>query len=149
VKLRKAQVDDVKWVAKLAEESRLRAWPIDDYRAAIVDPSFDVRILVSGVSHRIGYYLSRSVVPDLELLQIAISPGSRGRGLGRRLLMECLCRAKEAGCSACYLEVRKSDSNVVSFYARQGFRIVGLRREYYSGPLEDALVMKLGLNASD
>lgn len=89
----------------------------------------------------VGYYLARLVPPDAELLLIATGPHCRRRGIGTRLLSHLFGEAERTGCTRCFLEVRVSNEPAIRFYRRNGFRAVGLRKNYYSGPLEDAMVM--------
>lgn len=88
-----------------------------------------------------GYYLARLVPPEAELLLIATLPQCRRRGIGTGLLLHLLGEAERAGCSRCFLEVRVSNEPAIRLYHRNGFRTAGVRKNYYSAPLEDAVVM--------
>ena len=77
---------------------------------------------------------------EAEILNLAVDPAFRGRGVGALLLQHLL----DQGFSKIYLEVRSSNHSAVGFYRRAGFAEVGRRRAYYSDPAEDALVMALG-----
>ena len=46
------------------------------------------------------------------------------------------------GCHRCFLEVRKSNQAAIDFYIAHQFQIAGSRRNYYSDPMEDALIME-------
>ncbi|QNE06081.1 GNAT family N-acetyltransferase [Croceicoccus marinus] len=79
-----------------------------------------------------GFALLRRVLDEEELLLIAISPESRGRGLGARLLDRAVETSRDLGCSKIFLEMR-DDNPARHLYHARGFRPVGLRRDYYSG----------------
>ena len=80
----------------------------------------------------VGFALLRRVLDEEELLLIAVSPGSRGRGLGARLLDRAVETSRDLGCSKIFLEMR-DDNPARHLYHARGFRPVGLRRDYYSG----------------
>lgn len=85
---------------------------------------------------------------DADLLTLATAPAARRQGLGRLMLAELVESARRAGCRAVLLEVRHSNTAARSLYLSQGFEPIGLRRRYYRAPVEDAVVMRLGLRAS-
>jgi ribosomal-protein-alanine N-acetyltransferase len=93
----------------------------------------------------VGYYLARLVPPEAELLLITTLPDCRRRGIGTELLSHLLVEAQRAGCTRCFLEVRVSNEPAIRLYRRAGFRAAGVRKNYYSAPLEDAAVMVRGL----
>lgn len=79
-----------------------------------------------------GFYLTRQVVDEEELLLIAVDPEYRRLGLGSRLLEHLLANAQERGTARLFLEMR-ADNPAEHFYRRYGFEQVGLRRNYYRG----------------
>ncbi len=94
-----------------------------------------------------GFTLSRSVLDEEELLLFAIVPQYRGQGLGRKLLCHCIEQARERGVRRMFLEMRK-DNPAGLLYAAQGFRVVGLRPQYYrvsGGARLDAISQELVL----
>lgn len=77
---------------------------------------------------------------DVEVLQVAVAPGRRRRGLARRVLADGLARAGARGAVRAFLEVRPSNEAAVTLYESLGFSRVGSRRAYYPDG-EDALVL--------
>lgn len=90
----------------------------------------------------VGYAVCWVVGDQAELGNVAVASDERGHGVGRRLVGEILDSLQERGVRECFLEVRVSNQIARSLYEKYGFRIVGKRRNYYSKPLEDALVMR-------
>lgn len=82
---------------------------------------------------------------DADLLTIATAPAARRRGVARLMLRELIGRARAAGCGALLLEVRASNAAAQALYVSEGFVRIGMRRRYYTAPVEDALVMRLTL----
>lgn len=78
---------------------------------------------------------------DAELVNIAVLPEYRGKGIGKLLLSHSLQKAKELGCENMLLEVRRSNDNAIKLYESFGFIKISERKRYYADPVEDALVM--------
>ena len=95
----------------------------------------------------VGYSCLWVVIESSELGNIAVHPEFQGRGIGARLLEHNLsvCRGRDV--AAVFLEVRASNHRAIELYQRYGFCGIGLRKRYYSRPVEDALIMKLELKA--
>jgi len=77
------------------------------------------------------------------ILNLAVDPGVRRRGAGRRLLGAMLNWMASEGAREVFLEVRASNVAALALYERSGFRHLGIRKGYYAGPREDALTMVL------
>lgn len=86
-----------------------------------------------------AYGMGWVIVDEFHLGNIAVVPGKRGRGYGKRLLEHMLDEAARRGCRTCSLEVRASNVEAIGLYHAFGFREVAMRRRYYVD--EDALVM--------
>src|SRR5580704_9350826 len=87
--------------------------------------------------------MGRDGVAELE--SVAVEAGARRGGVGRALCGAVVewCRGK--GAAAIELEVRAGSAGAIALYAGLGFVVVGRRGAYYSGPEEDALLMRLDL----
>lgn len=84
-------------------------------------------------SETAGFFMSRAVLDEEELLLFAIAPQYRRRGLGHKLLEKFISTAKSSGMSRVFLEMRRE--NPAGFlYAAHGFREIGLRPAYYRTP---------------
>jgi ribosomal-protein-alanine N-acetyltransferase len=92
-----------------------------------------------------GYLFALWVDDESEILNVAVRPEVRRRGIARRLMARALERLADAGVRHVFLEVRESNAAARAFYDRQGFRPVGRRRGYYRQPREDALVLAFPL----
>lgn len=89
----------------------------------------------------VGYVLARATADEGEILNLAVDPGQRRRGMGRQLAETVLGMLRLEGVRRVFLEVRESNLGARSFYAMLGFRELGRRRGYYARPREDALVL--------
>lgn len=90
----------------------------------------------------IGFSLARSTLEDMELLKIGVAPEFRRLGFGTGLMEETFAEGLRRGAARCFLEVRKSNQKAIQFYSAHNFRISGVRRNYYSNPVEDAWIME-------
>lgn len=75
-----------------------------------------------------------------EILNIAVSPEYRRRGIGQELLTRLMEAVPAA--ESIFLEVRASNEGAIALYERMGYRTIAVRRGYYSHPTEDARIMK-------
>jgi ribosomal-protein-alanine N-acetyltransferase len=92
-----------------------------------------------------GYLIGREVAGTGEVLNLAVSPDARRRGLARALLRAGLAALRKRHVEEVYLEVRESNHTAQALYLSLGFRPVGQRAAYYRNPKEDALVLWLPL----
>jgi ribosomal-protein-alanine N-acetyltransferase len=89
----------------------------------------------------IGYMCAHHIIDKSHILNLAVHPDCRRCGIATKLVKEVLGELEEKGCRFIYLEVRVSNLAARNFYARLGFKEVGVRRNYYSLPGEDAIIM--------
>jgi len=86
-----------------------------------------------------GFLVSRTTAPgEREILNLAVAPSMRLRGVALRLLEEELGR----GQGSWFLEVRESNLAAIALYEGAGFRRVGVRKDYYNEPCESGIVMR-------
>jgi ribosomal-protein-alanine N-acetyltransferase len=89
-----------------------------------------------------GYFVLRKVPPEAQLVDIAVRPQDRGRGLGRALLEEAAVAARSWGCAKLTLEVSAANEPALRLYRKAGFEIVGRRPKFYNDR-SDAILMDL------
>lgn len=97
----------------------------------------------------VGHAVLLAVLDESHLLVISIRPAWQGQGLGSQLLEYVTERARFAGATQMFLEVRASNRVAQTMYSRHGFTEIGRRRGYYpdaDGLREDALVMRRELS---
>lgn len=94
----------------------------------------------------VGYIGSQSVIDQADIMNIAVDPDYRRRGVARRLIVALETRLKQRGVEGLLLEVRVSNEPARMLYEQLGFAVVGRRPGYYSRPKEDALIMRKELD---
>lgn len=90
----------------------------------------------------VGYLLGTVILPEAEILRIAVLPSERRRGRGEALLKAFLSEIGKRGADVAFLEVRTDNLPAVSLYRKCGFSDVSVRKNYYRDPMADALVMR-------
>lgn len=93
----------------------------------------------------VGYVGCQTVLDEGYITNVAVSPDCRRQGIGRALIAELTERAKRAGLAFVTLEVRASNAPALALYEGAGFRRVGVRKNFYTAPAEDAVLMTLFL----
>jgi [ribosomal protein S18]-alanine N-acetyltransferase len=88
-----------------------------------------------------GFIVARSAANELEILNFAVRPDTRHRGIGASLLREALAWGATFHAEKAFLEVRASNLAALRFYEHNRFEVTGRRPRYYSSPIEDALVL--------
>ncbi len=91
----------------------------------------------------VGYHCFWIVFDELRLMNLAVQDSMRRRGVGRALVSEALALGLSQGATRAVLEVRTSNSAALSLYGQLGFLPFSTRRQYYSNPVEDAVLMEL------
>jgi ribosomal-protein-alanine N-acetyltransferase len=120
------------------EDMFLRDLERDDLAEILVARWADAgeRALIAG-------FLSYWVVQDeMHINNLAVDPRWRRRGIAMALLAASLDRARARGARQAFLEVRASNGAAQALYRRAGFQTAGIRRRYYSHPVEDAVIMR-------
>ena len=90
----------------------------------------------------IGYVGSQTVLGETDMMNIAIHPDHRKRGIATELIERLIQALKERDSHSLMLEVRASNEPAKSLYTKLGFELVGVRRNYYRNPKEDALILR-------
>ena len=81
------------------------------------------------------------VLDEGQITNIAVHPDFRRQGLGEMIVYALLEYGRENGISMYSLEVRQGNAPAISLYEKLGFACVGVRKNFYSEPVEDAIVM--------
>ncbi|MHB8070096.1 MAG: ribosomal protein S18-alanine N-acetyltransferase [Desulfobaccales bacterium] len=88
-----------------------------------------------------GYLIYWVVAEEMHILNLAVHPQQRRRGIARRLLTTAMTQARELGAQVAWLEVRPSNTPALSLYHSFGFKQAGCRPRYYDDTQEDALLL--------
>ena len=138
--VRKAEKKDVKGIVKRENECFSTPETEESIYSFLKSQTFFVDVIEDEgeiTGHSIYFF-----VPDnAEIISVAVTTDKRRMGYGRELVYHVINRAKEKGCKEVFLEVRKSNEGAIALYTSIGFRQVGERKNLYSKPVEDGLIM--------
>lgn len=95
----------------------------------------------------VAYATVYIVPPEMEILNIAVVPAMRRHGFGSRILHLALQIAGKMGIQRTFLEVRENNVAAQTLYTGAGFKTVGIRPGYYPDTGENALLMRLDMDA--
>ena len=137
-------------LAAVHAESELdRPWSAAEIHTLLSMPG-SYGLLAEAGGRPCGFLLARAAGGEAEILMIAVLPGRRRGGLGRRLLDAGCRRARDLGASVVFLEVATDNEPALSFYRAAGFERTAIRSGYYrraeGAPPTDAIVMRRDLS---
>jgi [ribosomal protein S18]-alanine N-acetyltransferase len=148
VQIRRMTAADVAHVMEIAASlPDAPHWPEAAYLKALDPEAAPRRIGLVAVGQESGaiqgYAVASLLPPQAELESIAVAGQSQRRGVGRRLFDVLAEELLAGGSRELLLEVRASNRAALEFYRLLGFYQTGLRRGYYTDPVEDAAFMSL------
>lgn len=94
----------------------------------------------------IGYIGSQTVLDMADVMNLAVAPDRRQKGVAQTLLTNLSSHLQQNGVVGLMLEVRASNEAAIRLYHKLGFLQVGRRPGYYRNPKEDALILRKELN---
>jgi ribosomal-protein-alanine N-acetyltransferase len=115
-------------------------WTEQDFLSEIYRKNVLSKVAVSD-GNIIGYICVNYHLHKSNILNLAVHPDFRRRGVATILLDEALKELKKRGCAFIYLKVRDSNTIARRFYEFSGFKVESIRKKYYDNPDEDALLM--------
>lgn len=138
--VRCAEVSDIEFISLLEQKTFSEPWSKDNIEYAINDE--DTVFLVAEIDgEKVGYISGKNIAGEMYFNNVAVEKKYRGKGIGKRLVAQ-ICRiAKQSKCILVTLEVRESNSVAIDLYKQNGFVQVGLRKNFYSSPTENALIL--------
>ena len=89
-----------------------------------------------------GYVGSQTVCDETDMMNVAVTADYRRQGLGEKLVLALEEELKAIGSQCLTLEVRDSNAPARALYEKLGFQQIGLRKNYYRNPKEDAYILR-------
>lgn len=138
--IRRMKESDIPEVARLEKE----IFP-DPWSEGAISETFEQEHTLLLVAYEdrklIGYLILYFVLEEGEIARIAVIPECRRQGVGARMLLELEDLCEDNGITKLLLDVRESNETAISFYTSYGFVQDGVRRNFYSDPQEDGILM--------
>lgn len=132
--------EDVAEIAEIEKECFSTPWSCDALRSELTnDGAVFLKAVTDGeISGYIGMHI---VLDECYIANIAVKNKFRRRGIGEAILHSAEKEALNKGCSFISLEVRVSNTPAISLYEKHGYISQGQRKNFYSSPTENALIM--------
>lgn len=144
ISIREMHLGDVPEALRIERLSFSTPWSEASFLSEVYGQRSFTRVAECGGA-LVGYICMRHVADECHLLDLAVDPDYRGRGVAGMLLNSGFEAMREEGCRFLFLEVRESNIPSLKLYEKLGFKVTGLRKAYYLKPTEDAVIMMLGL----
>lgn len=138
--IRLMEANDLQTVKELEQLCFSDAWSEGLIRESL-GGELDTWFVVDVDGNVCGYGSLRIVAGEGEVERIAVHPGSRGWGYGKKLMERMVSFAREQGVQEMTLEVRAGNREAINLYASCGFVQEAVRKAYYREPLEDGIIM--------
>ena len=142
VQLRKLELHDLDAIERIERESYPTPWSRSMFASELAKPSsLSLGAFDAERGDLVGYLIISRYVDAWHVMNVAVTPRFRRRGIARLLLdrlFEVTATDERRGYT---LEVRVSNEGAIELYGKLGFKPRGVRRGYYTDNREDALIM--------
>ena len=119
-------------------------WQIEQFISFFESP-YNYHFVIKEEEEIVGFLLLNVMFESAEIELIGIKKDYLRKGLGTKLLNQGLCFLEEKKVATLFLEVRASNKKARKFYENKGFMSIGVRKNYYKLPTEDAILLQLKL----
>ncbi|MBR6698002.1 MAG: ribosomal protein S18-alanine N-acetyltransferase [Lachnospiraceae bacterium] len=135
--IKEAHIDEI---VAIEEANFSMPWSRKSFEEALTDAlaMYVVALIENKV---VGYAGLWKALDEANITNVAVKAEFRKQGIGTAMVKHLLEGAKEEGIAKVFLEVRQSNLAAQSVYGQCGFRKIGLRKNFYEKPMEDAIVM--------
>ena len=138
--LREMLVEDLDQVIKIERDLFSPPWTREGFFTYLTHK--DAMFLVVEEKGEILAYCGLLMVLDEgDITNVAVRPDRQREGIGHFLMDSLIRLAQEQGVTTIHLEVRVGNDTAIRLYERMGFTRDGIRKQYYTDPVEDALLM--------
>lgn len=141
ITVRPYKQDDAQFIALLEAECFHDPWSQNAIEEAAEYGT--LFILAECEGKIVGYAGVKLILDEGYISNVAVTEKMRGNGIGSLIMKELSALAKEKGLKTVSLEVRPSNIAAISLYEKFGYKTVGRRKNFYSHPSEDGLIMTL------
>lgn len=133
--------EHVPQVARLEQQCFADPWSERSVGSELENPLSLWLVALEG-EQVVGYVGSQTVLEETDMMNIAVSADFRRKGIARALIEALVEKLREKGSHCLTLEVRISNIPALRLYEYMGFTQVGLRKNYYRNPKEDACILR-------
>ena len=144
MEIRKATLKDVEGIHQVESNAFHDPWSQQAFKNELSNP-ITTYFVAEQDGEIIGFVGMWEVMGEGQITNVAVHTRERKKGIGQKLLDELIRYSKEKSLDVLLLEVRRSNKAASTLYKLKGFKEIGERKNYYTKPTEDAILMALNL----
>ncbi len=137
--IREMTEDDINEIAELEKECFSEPWSENSLREELTNETARFYVL-RDKEKLFGYIGANNICNEVYITNVAVNKKYRGKGYGKTLVNHLIKQSELEKAFFITLEVRKSNENAIALYEKCGFKKIGERKNFYSKPIEDALI---------
>lgn len=139
--LRRAAKGDIPSMARLEDLCFATPWSEAALRQDVLENPLSIYLVAEFAGEIVGYAGVWNIAGEGHITNVAVHPACRQKGIGSALVGQLIQLLESEGVKDQTLEVRASNKAAIGLYENHGFKLAGIRREYYQDNGEDALIM--------
>ena len=147
--IRKMELRDLSQVVMIEESLFSDPWTENAFRDTLDQKEADFVVAVSEQEEIIGYCGADRALDEAEIVNVAIRKKDQNQGVGAGMVRTLIEEEKKKGVHFFILEVRESNLSAQHCYEKLGFKSIGIRKNFYDCPRENALIMQMESIAGD
>ena len=140
IEIRQMKVDDLDQVVAIEKESFSMPWTREGL-LTFLNRGDTLYLVAEKRGEILGYCGYLQVIDEADILNVAVKMMYRGQHIGTRMIQRLLEEGKKRGAYRFTLEVRQSNFAAIHVYEKIGFVSVGIRKNFYEKPTENAIIM--------
>ena len=147
IKIRHARKEDAKAIWEVAESAYEKGspWELSQFQELISYKNVLHLIASQTDGEIVALIIASKTMVEADIYMLAVKKSHQGKGIGKKIFKELIEELKSSDLETIFLEVRESNIAAKKVYQKLDFIEIGRRKDYYSKPKEDALMMKLDL----
>ena len=138
--IEKMTAEHLSSVMRIERESFTHPWSEESFVSELSKPTSHLFVAIEN-NEVVGYAVLETILDEGSLLIIAVDEKYRRKGVAKMLFAKLEDIVTEKELSFITLEVRESNESAINFYDSQGFEKIAVRKNYYSKPIENAVLM--------
>ena len=134
--------DDLEQVVEIENENFSVPWTETGFFTYLMRSDALFLVAEKEEEEQVAGYIGIIMAADEgDITNVSVKKELQSQGIGTMLIQELASRTKEMGVEKIFLEVRESNAVALALYEKQGFERMGVRKNYYADPVEDAITM--------
>jgi len=133
---------DIEAVTSVAAKCFANPWSRDSFEYAVENDNYYGLVAINK-DNVIGFCIMTISFDDADIVDVAVAPEFRRKGIASRLIAELISEGEKREVIHYTLEVRAGNIAAKTLYAKFGFNQISTRKDYYTSPTEDAIIMAL------